>query len=130
MVQLAVLSALFVVVAIPFLLDPQITSKIPLPTPHCLPVRLLRPVTENEVIAEFLNSDLNHPDFRAPNKAHGLKSETNQHRADAIAKRRALLLAKRRSLWEELPTKTEWHEVKVNEDALDLIRTFPRSHWR
>jgi hypothetical protein len=49
---------------------------------------------------------------------------------DAIAKRHALLLAKRRSLWDELPSKTEWHEVKVNEDALDLIRVFPRSEWR
>ena len=82
------------------------------------------------MIAEFLNSDLNHPDFRDLDKAHGLKSEPNQHHADAIAKRHALLLAKRRSLWEELPSKTEWHEVKVNEDALDLIKIFPRSQWR
>jgi hypothetical protein len=93
-------------------------------------VSLLRPVTENEVIAEFLHSDLNHPDFRDLDKTHGLISEPNQHPTDAVAKRRALLVAKRRSLWEELPTQTEWHEVKVNEDALDLIRVFPRSEWR
>ena len=130
MVQLAVLSALFVVVAIPFLIEALAASKIPGPAPDCCPVSLLRPVTENEVIAEFLNSDLNHPDFRDRDKAPGLISEPDQHRANAIAKRRALLLAKRRSLWEELPSKTEWHEVKVNEDALDLIRTFPRSQWR
>jgi len=130
MVQLAVLSALFVVVAIPFLLDALATLKIPRPAPICCPVSLLRPVTENEVIAEFLNSDLNHPDFRDLDKAHGLISKPNQHHADPIAKRHALLLAKRRSLWEELPSKTEWHEVKVNEDALDLIRMFPRSKWR
>jgi hypothetical protein len=33
-------------------------------------------------------------------------------------------------LWEELPSKTEWHEVKLKEDGLDLIRMFPRSQWR
>jgi hypothetical protein len=90
----------------------------------------LWPATENEVIAEFLNSDLNHPDFRDLDKAQGHQSEPSQHHADAIARRHALLVAKRRSLWEELPSNTEWHEVKVNEDALDLIRVFPRSHWR
>ena len=36
MVQLAVLSALFVVVAITFLIDALATSKIPLPAPNCL----------------------------------------------------------------------------------------------
>jgi O-antigen/teichoic acid export membrane protein len=130
LVQLAVLSALFIVVAIPFLIDALAESKIQRPEPNSCPVRLLWPVTENEVIAEFLNSDLNHPDFRKPDKVHGFISEPSQHRADTIAKRHALLLAKRRSLWEELPSKTEWHEVKLNEDALDLIRVFPRSQWR
>lgn len=128
MVQLAVLSVLFVVVAIPFLIDALATSKIPPLALNCRPVSLLRPVTENEVIAEFLNSDLNHPDFR--NQAHEPISKGNQYSVDAVAKRHALLLAKRRSLWEELPSETEWHEVKVNEDALDLIRIFPRSQWR
>jgi O-antigen/teichoic acid export membrane protein len=130
MVQLAVLSALFVVVAITFLIDALTASDIPEPAPDRLPVSLLRPATENEVIAEFLNSDLSHPDFRDLDNAHGHLAEPNQHHADAVAKRHALLLAKRRSLWEELPSQTEWHEVKVNEDALDLIRMFPRSHWR
>jgi O-antigen/teichoic acid export membrane protein len=134
MVQLAVLAILFVVVAIPFLLDALAASEIPPPAPDCSPVSLLRPVTENEVIAEFLNSDLNHPDFRelektSGDKARGLTSILNQH-ADAVAKRHALLLAKRRSLWEELPNGTEWHEVKINEEGLDLIRIFPRSQWR
>jgi O-antigen/teichoic acid export membrane protein len=130
MVQLAVLAVLFVLVAIPFLMDALASSEVPQPAPNCCPVSLLRPVTENEVIAEFLNSDLNHPDFRDLEKAHRLVSELNGHHADAVAKRHALLLAKRRSLWEELPSKTEWHEVKVNEDALDLIKIFPRSQWR
>jgi len=130
MVQLAVLSGLFVVVAVPFLFDALAKSKTPRPEPNCCPVSLLRPVTENEVIAEFLNSDLNHPHFREPVESHELVSEPKWHRADAIAQRHALLLAKRHSLWQELPSKTEWHEVTVNEDALDLIRVFPRSQWR
>ena len=130
MVQLAVLSALFVVVAIPFLFDALATSDTPLPAPDCCPVSLLRPVTENEVIAEFLHSDLNHPEFLKPVKSQEVVSDPNWHLEDAIARRHALLLAKRRSLWEELPSNTEWHEVKINEEALDLIRVFPRSHWR
>jgi O-antigen/teichoic acid export membrane protein len=134
MVQLVVLSALFVVVAITFLIDALATSEIPQQAPNCCPVSLLRPVTENEVLAEFLNSDLNHPDFRDlhpdVDKARAIVSGPNQHHANAVARRHALLLAKRRSLWEELPSKTEWHEVKVNEGALDLIKIFPRSQWR
>jgi hypothetical protein len=130
MVQLAVLSVLFVVVAVTFLIDALASKKIPAPEVDCCPVSLLRPVTENEVIAEFLNSDLNHPDFRDAGKASGAESEPNRHRADAIARRHALLVAKRRSLWEELPEKTEWHEVKVNAAGLDLIKVFPRSQWR
>lgn len=130
MVQLAVLSALFVVVAIPFLVDALATPETPRLLPDCCPVSLLRPVTENDVITEFLNSDLSHPAFRESVKSKGLESELNPHIADATAKRHALLLAKRHSLWQELPSQTEWHEVKVNEEALDLIRVFPRSHWR
>jgi hypothetical protein len=130
MVQFGVLSALFVAVAIPFLIDALGKPKIPLPLPNCSPVSLLRPVTENEVLAEFLNSDLNHPALRPPIKPDVLASAPNRHNAELIAKRHALLLAKRRSLWDELPSETEWHEVKVNEDALELIRVFPRSHWR
>jgi O-antigen/teichoic acid export membrane protein len=129
MVQTAVLGALFVVVAIPFLMDALATQQTPEAALNSCPVRLLRPVTENQVIAEFLNSDLNHPDFRDLDKAPGV-AESSRHHADAIHKRHALLLAKRRSLWEELPGKTEWHEVQVNEDALDLIKVFPRSQWR
>lgn len=130
MVQFGVLSALFVAVAIPFLVDALKTSKTPPPLPNFSPVSMLRPVTETEVLTEFLNSDLNYPGLREPTKSHELVSRPNRNHADLIAKRHALLLAKRRSLWDELPSNTEWHEVKVNEEALDLIRVFPRSQWR
>jgi hypothetical protein len=130
MVQLVVLSALFVVVAIPFLINALATAKTPEPQPECCPVIPLRPVTENEVITEFLNSDLNHPDFRNTIQSHGATTALDRSHADAVARRHALLVAKRRSLWEELPEKTEWHEVKINEEALELIRVFPRSQWR
>jgi len=129
-VQLIVLLALFVVVAITFLLDALAISKPSEPVSDRSPVNLLRPVTENEVITEFLNSDLNHPEFRRPVQANGSDPEPKWHSAEAIAKRHALLLAKRRSLWEELPSETEWHEVKLNQEALDLIKVFPRCQWR
>ena len=124
LVQLAVLSVLFVVVAIPFLIDALATSKIPEPAPDCCPVSLLRPVTENEVIAEFLNSDLNHPDFRDLNAAQGHLSDPNPHHTDAIARRHALLLAKRRSLWEELPRKPNGMRSKSTRMALTSSKYF------
>ncbi len=129
-VQLAVLSALFIFVAIPFLMEAMATSRNPQDASTRSAVSLLQPVTETQVIAEFLNSDLNHPDFRELDNARAPGSEPLQYHANAVAKRRALLLAKRHSLWEELPSEIEWHEVKINEDALDLIRVFPRSQWR
>ena len=129
-VQLMVLAGLFVVVAIPFLIDALANASTPQPLLEGSPVIPLRPVTENEVIAEFLNSDLNHPEFRNPIQSHATATASDRHHEDAIARRHALLLAKRKSLWEELPAETEWHEVKINEEALDLIRVFPRSQWR
>jgi hypothetical protein len=51
---------------------------------------------------------------------------------DAVenAERRALLWARHRALWDELPIGTEWHEVRINEQALNQVRVFPRAHWR
>lgn len=130
MVQLAVLAVLFVVVAVPFLLDVLVTSKIPLPANDLRPVSLVRPVSDDEVIADFLNSDLNQPGLRKKSEADVTISRPILDGADIIAKRHRLLVAKRCSLWEELPRATQWHEVKVNRQALDLIRVFPRAHWR
>ena len=131
LVQLATLSALFVLVAIPFLVDSLAASKDnKLREPNCAVVNLLRPVTEDEVIAEFLKSDLNHPGFRKQDDAHELIFRPNLEDPDENAKRRALLLAKSRSIWEELPSGTEWHEVSINEESLDSIRVFPRAQWR
>ena len=80
------------------------------------------------MITEFLNSDLRH--LRERHVAHEPIFRPNLDRAEDIAKRHAYLLAKRHSLWEELPNGTDWQEVNVNEPALDLIRVFPRAQWR
>jgi O-antigen/teichoic acid export membrane protein len=131
LVQLALLSVLFVVVAIPFLIDSLNTSKLGLLRPHCPPISLVRQVSEDEVIAEFLKNEWNYPKFREYQKdLRETISMPNLDDADEGRKPRSLLVAQHRALWDELPIGTEWHEVKINEEALDFIRVFPRAHWR
>src|ERR1019366_2956996 len=43
---------------------------------------------------------------------------------------RALLFIRHRALWKELPTGTEWYEVKIADADLGQIRVFPRAQWR
>jgi hypothetical protein len=125
------MGALLVFVALPFLLDLFANPRQPVQAVKARPVKLIRPVSEDEVIAEFLRSDFNGAEFRdyqetlrevvvAPNFA-----DTHEN-----AKRRALLFLRHLSLWREIPTGTEWYEIEVNEADLSQIRVFPRAQWR
>ena len=132
LVQL-VLSVLFVIVAVRFLIDSLADSGSPLITPRFRPVSLIRRLSEDEVISEFLKGDWEHPKFREYQSAlRGIISRPNLDDAGQNAKRRALLLTKHLSLWKEIPAGTEWHEVKINENGLDYIRVFPLTgeSWR
>jgi hypothetical protein len=95
------------------------------------PIQLVRRVTEDEAIAEFLRSDFATPTFKdyqdtlgpivaAPDLSNARENET----------RRALFYLRHLALWKELPRDTQWHEVTVNEDELRHIRIFPRAQWR
>jgi O-antigen/teichoic acid export membrane protein len=130
-VQLVLMTALLVAVAIPFMVSFLGEDKDVLLAGGCQPVRLVRSISEDEVIAEFLKSDFENQAFRRYRET--LKQivtapDLSDHGENA--KRRALLFLRHLTLWREIPAGTEWYEVEVNEDDLESIRAFPRAQWR
>jgi O-antigen/teichoic acid export membrane protein len=132
LVQLFLMVLLLLMVAVPFLLNAVTDSEEELPGLLASPpIQLVRRVTEDEAIAEFLRSDFATPTFKdyqdtlgpivaAPDLSNARENET----------RRALFYLRHLALWKELPRDTQWHEVTVNEDELRHIRIFPRAQWR
>lgn len=131
LVQLYLMAALFVFVAIPFLIDSLTNPKDLLNVATGWPIRLVRRVSENEVIAEFLKSDFHNPAFKDYQATmRGIVSRPNFENANENAKRRALLFIRHLALWREIPHGTKWYEVEINESDLHHIRVFPRAQWR
>jgi O-antigen/teichoic acid export membrane protein len=131
LVQLLLMIALLVCVAFPFLIDSLTNPKEFLPTGSFRPVRVLRRVAEDEVIAEFLKSDFHIPAFREYQESlRELVTRPNLEDANENAKRRALLFIRHLALWQELPSDTSWYELEVTEADLIQIRVFPRAQWR
>jgi hypothetical protein len=130
-VQLILMAALFVLVSVPLLLDSRASSKRRLQYLGLRPARLIRRVSEDEVIAEFLKSEVNAPEFRL-HQATLQKVLTNPDLDDVSdnAIRRALLFIRHRSLWKEIPAGTDWYELEINDANLAQIRAFPRAQWR
>jgi O-antigen/teichoic acid export membrane protein len=131
LVQLILMTLLFVFVAIPFLID-SLTSPADLfQVGECWPIRILRRVSENEVIAEFLKSDFHNPEFREYQRTfREIVIKPNFNDAGENEKRRALLFLRHLALWKEIPNGTQWYEVELNEAGLDYVRVFPRAQWR
>lgn len=131
LVQMFLMAILFVCVALPFLINSLTDPKDLLVGESCRPVRLMRRIAEDEVIAEFLKSDFRCPEFREYQEALReivLRPNFEDERENAT--RRALLFLRHMALWKELPPDTEWYEVEVNEADLRNIRVFPRAQWR
>ena len=131
MVQLVLMAVLLVFVALPFLINSLTDPKDILQVGECRPVRLIRRVAEDEVIAEFLKGDFDHPAFRAYQKTmRQIVLKPNLANAGENTIRRALLFIRHFALWKEIPSGTKWYEVEVNESDLGQIRIFPRAQWR
>jgi anti-anti-sigma regulatory factor len=131
LVQLVLMVALLMSVAVPFLLDSLARSTQTLSSGSTHPINVIRPVSEDDVIAEFLKSDFRSPAFRAYHKTMAsVVSTPNLDDIGENAKRRALLFIRHLALWKELPTGTAWYEVELNEPDLDQVRVFPRAQWR
>ncbi len=130
LIQLLLMLLLLLVVGIPFLLstlrDTGASSKAASPA-----IRLIRHVSEDEVIAEFLRSDFDHDGYRDYHESlRALVQEPNLDSPSECALRRALLFVRHLALWKEIPANTEWYEVEVRETGLDRLRVFPRAQWR
>jgi hypothetical protein len=131
MVQLILMVALLILVASPFVINSRIVSEGVVMGGDGRPIRLIRRLTEDEVIAEFLKSEFDRPIFREYHeRLREIVSSPNLDSADENAKRRALLFIRHFALWKELPTDTEWYEVEVKFSDLEKIRVFPRAQWR
>jgi hypothetical protein len=131
LVQLVLMSALLVLVAVPFLVD-FLTDREPVEAAaQWKPLRLIRQVSEDEVIAEFLRSDFSKPVFRQYREMLGeIVTSPNLDDAAENEKRRALFFLRHQALWNELPPGTKWHELQVKDEDLGRIRVFPRAQWR
>jgi len=130
MVQLVLMILLLVLVGVPFLRE-TIRNSGEVTDFGYPAIRLVRRVTEDEVIAEFLRSDFEHPVYRDYQESmRTIVSTPNCDNPADNARRRALLFLRHLSLWKELPSDTEWYEVELNEADLDKVQVFPRAQWR
>ena len=127
LVQLILMLVLLITVALPLLkrevAPPEVMRTFP-------SLRVLRSLSEHEVIADFLRSEFHHPEFRDYQEFLRLVSEPDleSHRENAL--RRALLFLRRGAMWRELPDDTQWFQVKITRQDLERIRFFPRAQWR
>lgn len=131
LVQLVLLSGLLLCVAMPFLADVVSISDDVQQGEASQPIRIVRRVSEDEVIAEILKSDFSDPRFlKYHDQLREIVRKPNYEDAGESAKRRALFFLRHLALWDELPAGTEWYELEVREEDLDRVRVFPRAHWR
>jgi hypothetical protein len=131
LVQLVLMGLLFVFVAVPFLINSLTDPKDLLTSCNQRPVRLIRAVSEDAAIAEFLKNDFHNPAFRAYHSSlRNIVMSPDLDNADENAKRRALFFIRHLYLWREIPPDTEWYEAEISAVDLGNIRMFPRAQWR
>jgi hypothetical protein len=125
------MAVLLVLVAIPFLIDSLTGTEKSGYSAASRPIRVIRPASEDEVIAEFLRSEFRNPAFRNNHEAlRDIVLRPHLNDANENATRRALFFLRHFSLWKELPVPTEWYEVEIRAEDLSRIRVFPRAQWR
>jgi O-antigen/teichoic acid export membrane protein len=130
-IQFVLMLALLIVLAVPFLWRTLISPEDVRIQLSARRIRIIRRVSEDEVVAEFLKSDFENVAFE--DYQESLRELVmNPHLEDAgeNAKRRALLFIRHLPLWRELPRGTEWFEVEIRPADLGQIRVFPRAMWR
>jgi O-antigen/teichoic acid export membrane protein len=129
-VQLTLMILLLITVLVPAIRArvEDVEPTPPILRPH---LRIRRPLSEPEVIAEFLRSEFHHPEFDSYRerlehlvKAPDLTDDRENHL------RRSLLFLRRGAMWRELPADTRWFEVELTSHGLSRIRVFPRAQWR
>ena len=126
--RIFLMAALFVMVALPLLRREISPSEV---LESHSPLLVMRTLSEQAVISEFLRSEFHHPEFEE--YRHEFNRLVNQPDLDSDrenALRRALLFLRRGAMWRELPEDTQWFEVQLTTEDLRRIRFFPRAQWR
>lgn len=129
-IQLVLMLVLLTVVAMPFLIDWWKGANPVQTVASARGIRVIRRVSDDDVIAEFLKTDFGHSAFEEYQDLRALVTTPHLDDAGENAKRRALLFIRHFSLWKALPTGTEWFEVEITAADLTLVRVFPRALWR
>jgi O-antigen/teichoic acid export membrane protein len=125
--RLALMLVLLVFVALP-LLRREVAAQPAIATFPKL--RVLRCLSEHEVILSFLQSEFHHPEFAEYQEFRYLidRPDLASDRENSI--RRALLFLRRGAMWRELPEDTRWFQVTFTSEDLGRVRFFPRAQWR
>jgi hypothetical protein len=127
-VQLILMTILLIVVILPLLRTWGSSSGALSSYPG---IRVLRSLSEDEVIADFLRSEFHHPEFDEYRQSFEYlvgRPDLDSTRENAL--RRALLFLRRGAMWRELPADTKWFQVELTYEDLGRIRFFPRAQWR
>ncbi len=94
-------------------------------------MKLLRPVSEAEVVAEFLRNEFHHREFeRDRYRFESLVRQPVITDPTQNALRRALLFRRRATLWRELPADTQWWQGELEASDLGRLCVFSRTYWR
>lgn len=129
MVQLFLMVLLLLLVAVPFIAERLRNSDGR--RAEAAPLRLIRAVSEDYAIAEFLQSDFYDAVYtKYQETMREVVFNANLDSEGENGSRRALLYMRHRSLWKEIPEDTRWYEVELRDSDLERIRVFPRAQWR
>ena len=130
LVQLILMAMLLVMVAFPFLMD-SLTFPVKIAQSGTMQsVRLIREISEDEVIAEFLKSDFHNPAFQNYRKILALSCSTLTLKTRMKTPYAVIVCHSAFRSVERASIQMEWYEVKVREPEVAQIRVFPRAHWR
>jgi hypothetical protein len=132
LVQLVLMLVLLLVVSVPFIrarweMEEGVDDAVSYAATGLARVRR---VHENEVIAQFLQSEFFQEEYKEYREIYAdlvINPDLSDERENAI--RRALLFHRRGRLWRELPEDTEWWEVDLQPEDVKRIRIFARNHW-
>jgi hypothetical protein len=128
LVQVFVMCGLLMAVTIPIFRERDESEHV-LVTSE--PLKRLRRVPEEEIIAEFLRGEFYHPLFDPYRRDFKhLVEHADLHDPQENFVRRALLFRRRGRLWRELPPDMEWWEIELTPGDLARLRSFPRNDWR
>ncbi len=128
LVQVFVMCGLLIAVTIPIFRERDESEHV-LVTSE--PLKRLRRVPEEEIIAEFLRGEFYHPQFDPYRRDFKhLVEHADLHDPQENFVRRALLFRRRGRLWRELPPDMEWWEIELTSGDLARLRSFPRNDWR